>query len=186
MDTNQAFKLCLANMAVIYHILKRLGYKPKTPDFFDAQQTGIEIYVKYAQQYHDAVCTDAEHKRFNRLAYNYIYLTLRKLKWRQSRNTARFMSKPLQLVMDESSGIESQIHLDPEPMSQLTELQSGLTQLEWRILLYRLSHNHVSNREIAKALNVSESTISRNRQHIMKKFNELQKSRKNTKELEND
>ena len=70
------FALYLAHQGGVYAALAQLGIRRDRSDFQDWRDDGMLVYLNYFNRYRDPLTDEAAIRKFNKLAWHFVYLTL--------------------------------------------------------------------------------------------------------------
>ncbi|MHA3065326.1 sigma-70 family RNA polymerase sigma factor [Lacticaseibacillus saniviri] len=164
----EGFNLYLRNKGVVYGALARLAIPRNSPSYEDEVHDGIEIYVDYYVKYRDPVVTEAEQRKFNKLAGTFVYKTLLKHRMMQYRRSqiAPVVSEEASAKLTAHEYLASDI---VQTNSLVTLLYAQLTPVERQVLILRY-YDQLSNVEIMAQLGLSKQRVSAIRKQIAKKY----------------
>ena len=167
------FALCLAHQGVVYAALAQLGIRRDRSDFQDWRDDGMLVYLNYFNRYRDPLTDEAAIRKFNKLAWHFVYLTLmqRMQKNRQRSVIERLPSNITLLQKTTFASTVLNVQTSLEWDGQLQRLAAILTPMERTVLGLRLAD--LSDAGIAGRLQISRQRVLKIRKQLQAKYRQV-------------
>ncbi|MEN2329708.1 DNA-binding response regulator [Lacticaseibacillus paracasei] len=167
------FALYLAHQGVVYAALAQLGIRRDRSDFQDWRDDGMLVYLNYFNRYRDPLTDEAAIRKFNKLAWHFVYLTLmqRMQKNRQRSVIERLPSNITLLQKTTFASTVLNVQTSLEWDGQLQRLAAILTPMERTVLGLRLAY--LSDAGIAGRLQISRQRVLKIRKQLQAKYRQI-------------